>query len=98
MFSAHAHMKVTTFTNLEYRDIVWLVTEILDPAFFVPPVRTLRNVWTPWPLHFRNIWTPMHVINYRRDSEGPVRVWVPVIMVSRVSFQGLYGRVSLQGL
>ena len=36
---------------------------------------------------------PMHVINYSRDSEGSgAGFWV-----SRVSFQGLYGRVSLQG-
>jgi hypothetical protein len=38
----------------------------------------------------------MHVINYSRDSEGSgAGFWV--LMVSRVFFQGLYGRVSLQG-
>ena len=41
------------------------------PPLFVPPVRILfQNIWIPRPLYFRNIWTPMHVINYRRDSEG----------------------------
>ena len=53
---------------------------------------------TSWVIYIiLNIWTPMHVINYSRDSEvSGAGFWV--WMVSRVSFQGLYDRVSLQSL
>ena len=86
----------TNFSTL-YPKVTRPVTTDLDPhPLFCSPWSIYFKIFGPGP-YISEIYGPPHMLSIIADSEGSgAGFWV--WMVSRVSFQSLYGRVSLQGM